>query len=132
MLVGLGEAERIDVRREQKELQSVVAALVGGRKAIEIWRLRTEALIVAGYLPGDLVLVDPAIEARPQDLVCARVADWQRGNEQTLFRIFDPPFLVAAAQDRTAFKPLLVDPERVQLRGVVIESYRPHRLSATR
>jgi hypothetical protein len=132
MLVGFGEAERVDVRREPKELQSVVGALIGDRKAIEIWRLRTDALIVAGYLPGDLVLVDPAAEAKPQDLVSARVADWQRGNEQTLFRIFDPPFLVAASQDRTAFKPLLVDPERVQLRGVVIESYRPHRLSATR
>lgn len=127
MLVGFGEAERL----ERKEMQSVAGALVG-TKAVEIWRLRTEALVAAGYLPGDLLMVDATVEPKPQDLVCARVTDWARGAEQTLFRIFDPPFLVAAAADRTAFKPLLIDNERVKLSGVVVESYRPHRLSATR
>lgn len=130
-LWGFSEAERLDYRAET-ELGLVIRTLVAERPHIDPWRLKTPALEDAGYLPGDLVLVDMNAKPEPQDAVCAQVYDWQRGAAETVWRVFDPPFLVAAARDRTAYKPLLVDGDRVVIKGVIVESFRPHRLSAAR
>lgn len=129
---GFGEAERFDARRETPALAHIVEALVGGRNAHDVWRLKTEALTQSGYLAGDLVVVDLNLVPAAQDVVCAQVYDWTRGVAETVFRVYDPPFLVGAALDRTAYKPLLVDQDRVIVKGVVVESFRPHRLSAVR
>ena len=131
-MFGFGEAERFDAGQEPTGLSAIMTALIGARVAADPWRLKTDALSEAGYLPGDLVIVDLNAEAQPQDVVCAQVYDWKGGRAETVFRVFDPPFLVAAARERTAYKPLLLDNERVVIKGVVVESYRPHRLSATR
>jgi hypothetical protein len=131
-LIGLAEAERFDFRHEPKNLARLVETMVGDRQAADPWRLKTSALEMVGYLAGDLVIVDLNAHPSPQDVVCAQVYDWQRGAAETVFRVFDPPFLVGASNDRTAYKPLLVDNERVVIKGVVVESFRPHRLSATR
>jgi hypothetical protein len=134
-LIGLSEASRFDVRRERGELGLIVAAILRGRPTVDAWRLKTQALESAGYLPGDIVFVEQLSadqHAKPQDAVCAQVVDYQHGAAETVWRVYDPPFLVAAANDRTAYKPLLVDGERVKMFGVIRESYRPHSLSATR
>ena len=123
---GFSEAERLDVRRlVQQELGRIVTAILHGRQHVEPWRLRTSALEMAGYLPGDVVFVDHGAEARPHDAVCAQVTDFNRGAAETIWRLFDPPFLVAASHERAAYKPLLIDNERVQVRGVIVDSYRP-------
>lgn len=132
LLGGFGEAERFDMQAEPPALAKVIAALLGGRAAVDAWRLKTAALEEVGYLPGDIVLVDLNAQPMPQDAVCAQVYDWTRGGAETVWRVFDPPFLVAAARERTAYKPLLVDNERAIIKGVIVESLRPHRLSATR
>jgi SOS-response transcriptional repressor LexA len=87
------------------------------------WTLRSRALEVAGYLPGDVLIVD--LNARPDDgdVVCAQV--YERDNAETLFRIYEAPYLQAATYQRGLFKPLLVDGRRVVLRGVVVASIRP-------
>lgn len=131
-MIGFGEAERVIARQEPKGLARLLDALLDGRTLIEAWRLRTDALALGGYLAGDIVLVDLDRAPRPQDAVCAQIQDWARGGAETVFRIFDPPFLVAAAHDRTGFKPLLIDHDRVIIKGVVIESLRPHPLSMMR
>lgn len=131
-MVGFGEAERFDVTREPEGVGRVVVALIDGRNAVDPWRLKTSALELVGYLPGDLVLVDLNAVPKPQDAVCAQVYDWAHGGAETVFRVYDPPFLVAAASDRTGYKPILVDNDRVVVKGVVVESVRPHRLSATK
>lgn len=131
-MVGFGEGERFDIKHEPAALTGVVAALIAKRNAVDPWRLKTSALELVGYLPGDIVLVDLNAEPKPQDAVCAQVYDWTRGGAETVFRIYDPPFLVAAAADRTGYKPLLVDNDRVVVKGVIVESVRPHRLSATK
>lgn len=127
---GFGEAERFDAAQDKTPIGRAVAALTGDRNGVDPWRLRTSALESAGYLPGDIVLVDLNAEARPRDAVCAQVYDWQKGAANTVFRIYDPPFLVAASRDQLAYKPLLVDNERVVLKGVVLQAIRPERLSA--
>lgn len=131
MLLGFSEAERIDPSQEKGDLARLVNAAVDGRDGIEPWRMRGLALEAAGYLPGDVLIVDTTAQAKPGDAVCAQVADYQRGAAETVFRIFDPPFLVGAGRERMAYKPLLIDGQRVTVRGVVVNSLRPHRLSAS-
>jgi hypothetical protein len=132
MLGGFHEAERFDPAGDRDGITAIVQALLAQRDGSDAWRLRTDALEQVGYLAGDVVIVDMNATPQPQDAVCAQVYDWQRGAAQTVWRVYDPPFLVAASRDRTAHKPLLVDNERVVIKGVVEKMVRPHRLSATR
>lgn len=131
-MAGFAEAQRFDAKTEPAPLGAAVAALIAGRHAVDPWRLKTDALALVGYLAGDIVLVDLNSAPQPQDAVCAQVYDWQRGGAETVWRVYDPPFLVGASPDRTAYKPLLVDNDRVLVKGVVVESLRPHRLSTIR
>lgn len=131
-LLGFAEGERIDPAAEAPAMARALKELLTGRNAVEAWRLKTSALEAAGYLPGDVVLVDLNATAQPQDAVSAHVYDWKGGGAETVWRIFTPPFLVGASNDRTAYKPLLVDNDRVIVKGVIVEMVRPHRLSATR
>lgn len=128
--IAFAEAERVELSNEPPAIAAALGALIAGREHIEVWRLKTEALLAIGLWPGDLALVDPNVNPQPQDAVCVTIQDWARGAAETIWRIFDPPFLVAAAasRDRTIFKPILVDNERVQIRGVVVESLRPRQV----
>jgi hypothetical protein len=134
-MIGLSEAQRIDPRREKGELATVVNAILRGRPRVDAWRLKTMALEEAGYLPGDIVFVENLEDGqapRPQDAVCAQIVDYQHGAAETVWRVYDPPYLVGAATDRTAYKPLAVDGERVKIVGIIRESYRPHSRSEIR
>lgn len=131
-VIGLSEAARFDEQREKNDISRIVEAIVKGRSTVEPWRLKTLALESVGYLPGDILFVDRSAVPKPQDVVCAQVMDYQHGGAQTIWRVYDPPFLVGAAADRTAYKPMLVDNSRVTIAGVVRQSFRPHSLSATR
>lgn len=89
------------------------------------WRLNTRAAELAGYLPGDEVLTDARIVPRAGDLVCAQVYDLRRDTAETVFRIFDPPYLIARSMDPSVpAKPLLVDGQTVVLVGTVIRTQR--------
>ena len=134
-LIGLSEAARFNPKQEGAELVAIIAAILRGRPHVDAWRLKTMALESAGYLPGDIVFVEALADnmtPKPQDAVCAQVVDYSHGAAETVWRVFDPPFLVGAAHDRTAYKPLTVDGERVKIAGVIRESFRPHSLSFTR
>ena len=41
-----------------------------------------------------------------------------------MFRIFQPPYLLAASSDPTLMRPLVLDGETVEIKGVVINSIR--------
>ena len=89
------------------------------------WELRTRAAELAGYLPGDVLLVDPDVAPASGDLVCAQVYNFQNGTAETVFRIFEPPYLIARTMDPSiTAKPLLVDDERVKIWGVAVRSLR--------
>lgn len=131
-LLGFAEAERFVAENDSTGAGQIVTAMLQGRVGVDPWRLRTLSLEAAGYLPGDIVFVDLNAEPRAHDAVCAQVYDWARGAAETVFRIYNPPFLIGASRDQLAYKPLLVDNERVVLKGVVVQSFRPERLSAPR
>ncbi len=128
------EGELIDPSNSAAELEALWKILKAGRTSVEPWRLKARALEMAGYLPGDLLVVDTngiAATARAGDVVCAKVMQRRDGSAETVFRLFDPPFLVAAALEAAAFKPLLVDNDRVMIKGVVVGSARPWRAGDT-
>lgn len=90
-----------------------------------VWELKTRAAELAGFLPGDLVLLDPRITPRAGDLVCAQVYNFQLGTAETVFRLFEPPYLITRTMDPSiTAKPLLVDDERVKVWGVAVRSLR--------
>ncbi len=91
--------------------------------------MRTRALEHAGYLPGDVLIVDLNAKPQPDDVVCAQVYDWSGDRAETVIRIMQSPYLVAASSDSKLLKPLVVDDEAVIIKGVVVHSMRPRRVA---
>ncbi|GLK72574.1 hypothetical protein KHC23_07630 [Ancylobacter dichloromethanicus] len=132
---GFSEGDRVLFSNDNgagEEIEKIVEAMRAGRNAVEPWRLRSRALEGEGILPGDIVMVDLNAQAAAGDAVCAQVYDLRRGTAETVFRLFEPPFLVAASSDAALRRPLLVDNERVAVVGVVVGSVRPWRLGGAR
>ena len=122
---GLAEdAVPFDAKGADPALSAAIKALVGGRKAADPWTMRTRALEQRGYLPGDIVIVDLGRVAEAGDLVCAQVYDWRRAAAETVMRLYEPPYLLAATLDERLRRPLVVDNDQVIIKGVLL----PHRL----
>lgn len=121
---GLAEAEAEPYVASGGPVASAVAALVSGRNAADPWLLKSHALELAGYMPGDILIVDLAQVAQSGNVVCA--VDYKFGNvkPETVFRIYEWPYLVAASSAPRLRKPLLVDNERVVIKGVIVASLR--------
>jgi AcrR family transcriptional regulator len=123
---GLRETEATPyVADEAQPWDAAVRSLLGRHPAADPWVLRTQALDLAGYLPGDIVVLDLNATARSGDVVCAQVYDFERLRADTIWRIFDPPFLVAASTD-PAFRRPFTDAS-VSIKGVVVASFRARR-----
>lgn len=104
---------------------TAVAEALGARNGIDVWTIRTDAMAMAGYLPGDFMLVDTLQTERvkPGDIVVAQVYD-RHGGARTVLRRLQPPILVAAAppsSDETAY---VVDNNNVVIRGRITASWR--------
>ncbi|HEV3184099.1 MAG TPA: hypothetical protein VGZ49_04420 [Xanthobacteraceae bacterium] len=118
------DAVPFDAKGADPAVSAALKALIGGRKAADPWTIRTRALERIGYLPGDIVIVDLGRRPEAGDAVCAQVYDWRRADAETVMRLYEPPYLVAASLDEGLRRPLVVDNERVVIKGVVL----PHRL----
>jgi transcriptional regulator with XRE-family HTH domain len=102
--------------------------LKAGSNGIAPMRVTGNTLRSLGYLPGDVLLVDLNALPEPHDIVCAQLYDWQRpGGTITVFRVFEPPYLVSPAIDIGDMMPMAIDPRRVTIKGVVIGSMRGRR-----
>ena len=118
------DAVPYDARQADPAFSTALRALIDGRKAADPWTIKTRSLERIGFMPGDVVIVD--LGARPEsgDAVCAQVYDWRRGTAETVMRLYEPPYLVAASLDESLRRPLVVDDDQVIIKGVVL----PHRL----
>lgn len=97
-----------------------------GSASQSVWQITTRAIELPpyAYLPGDYVLLDEDAKAGPGQAVCAQIYDRQGGAE-TVFRAYEPPFLVTATADPDArHAPLFVDGDKVIVKGPVIKSVR--------
>jgi transcriptional regulator with XRE-family HTH domain len=122
---GFAEAEAapLDVAGNPA-LQRVIASLAAPGRAIDPWTLNSRALENAGYRPGDTLLVALDDPPRVGDVVCAQIYDWTKGGAQTVFRLFQPPYLVAATSDPGLMRPYATSDANVAIKGVVVVSLR--------
>ncbi|MCA1241845.1 hypothetical protein LC092_05310 [Stappia stellulata] len=126
---GLAEPDASPLGSEDGELKSWCRTAIEearkGRNGVDPWVMRGRALDLEGVLPGDILLVD--LNRRPQmgDIVCAQVLDYTSGVAETVFRLFQPPYLVAHSAKLGAVRPEQVDETRVSIRGVVEGVIRP-------
>lgn len=78
------EGERIEISELGDKLAQPIKAAIGDRRA-EVWQLTGDKLLAAGYHPGDYLIVDLQVPARPRDFVLAEVAG------TPIFRLYLPP-----------------------------------------
>lgn len=117
------EAEPLDASR-RPSLRAVIETLSMGRGNVDPWVLKGTALEGAGYRAGDILLVALGETPLAGDVVCAQVYDWAAARAETVFRLFQPPYLVAACFDPKLMRPLVVDGAKVAIRGVVVTTIR--------
>ena len=101
-----------------------IAAAFGERPGVDIWRVKSRAMALAGLMEGDFMLVDThqAERAKPGDIVVAQV--YSRTGATTVLRRYEPPVLIAASIDPSENRVYVVDGENVVIRGRVIASWR--------
>lgn len=131
---GLAEADAAPYTPEQVQgddyLRASVENLIRGRNSLTPLVMRTRALEHAGYLPGDVLIVDLNAKPQPDDIVCAQVYDWTGDRAETVVRIFQPPYLVSSSSDARFLKPLVVDDDQVMIKGVIVQLMRPRRIAS--
>jgi hypothetical protein len=125
---GFAESEATPYVAEDNAIAAAVAGFQVQGPAIDAWVMKSRALEFAGYLPGDVLVVDMNATPRDGDTVCAQLYDRQ-GQAETAFRIYEKPFLVAASADAALRRPVLIDGERAIVRGVVVASLRNRKTS---
>lgn len=122
---GLAEADAtpftFDERNDAVDnFNRAVRDLVAGRNGRDPWLMQSYALELSAIVPGDVMIVDMNVQPRPRDVVCAQIYDWSGRNAETVFRLFDPPYLVTHSLRANHEKPVVVDNNSVVIKGVVI------------
>lgn len=122
----LRESEAAPYRHDPADpLEAAIKAMQALRNGLDPWELRSPALVDAGYLPGDVLMVDLNAEARAGDVVCAQLYRWAESKAETVFRIFETPgFLLSASRDPVLRRPVMVDGENTVIKGVVTHMLR--------
>lgn len=123
------EAEPLSIPLDtqySEPFQLALNSIRRSRNGLDGWVMKSRALELEGYMPGDIVFVDLNERPRHGDAVCAQIYD-RHGKAETVFRIYEHPFLVSASTDPATRRPLLVDNNSVVIRGVIVSSIRPRR-----
>lgn len=102
--------------------EAAVRALIGARPNAFAWRIRTDALALAGIRPGDILIFDAAVPAGDGDIVIAQIE--MGTGARTVCRIYQTPNLVGAGLDPTRVRPEQVDGQRVRIAGVMTDLIR--------
>jgi SOS-response transcriptional repressor LexA len=116
------EGEPVDLAALPADLARYLKSVMARRQA-EVWRLSTDLIEAAGYLPGDYVVVDLGQIPRPRDVVLAELRE-SHGQVTPIFRAYVPPYLMVLSLPATLETPLIVDDGRVIIKGVIVSSVR--------
>ena len=110
---------------EDRQVPAMAVAM-GQRPGVDVWKVKSFALYLMGYLPGDFILVDTnaAERTRAGDVVIAQVYDNAKATATTILRRFEPPVLVAASMDNEDRRVHVVDGVNVLIRGKITGSWR--------
>ncbi len=108
---------------ETAAVKSVAAAL-GERPGVDVWRVKSSAMILAGLLEGDFMLVDThqAERVKLGDIVIAQV--YNRTGATTVLRRYAPPVLLSASADPADLGVHVVDGTNVVIKGKVVAVWR--------
>ena len=111
-----------DERRRVEE----IGKCFGQRPGVDVWRVKNAAMALAGFMPGDFLLVDTlaAERARAHDTVIAQIYNWSSGAATTVLRRLEPPVLVAASLEPECQGVHVVDGNNVVVKGKVVASWR--------
>ncbi len=127
--IGFFEPDAVEYDAATPVNDAVLADILQGyartRPHLARFVLRTRALESLGWLPGDVLLVDINEPARQGDLVCAQIYDWPRNRADTVFRIYQAPFLLTGPKAGKLTPPLMVDNQTIVIKGAVITTLRP-------
>jgi len=109
---------------EGHQVPQIAKAFGGGRPGVDVWRVKSQAMALSGFLAGDFMLVDTheAERVKAGDTVIAQI--YSRSTATTVLRRFEPPVLVAASADPAEGRVNMVDHVNVVIRGKVIASWR--------
>lgn len=122
---GFTELEATPLALDRAEAgHAAIEAVIAGCNNAGPWVLRSRALEALGYRPGDILVVELGAEPRAGDVVCAQVYDWTRGQAETVFRLYQPPCIIAVSPDAGLLRPHIVDGPQVTIRGVVTHTIR--------
>jgi hypothetical protein len=124
---GMGEEAVPYTAAGSDPVAEAVHALIAGRNGVTALTLCSAAIELAGYLPGDVILVDLNAAPQPNDAVIAQVYDWPAMTATTIVRIFEranPVDLLVPKSRDPGLRTLVVDGDRVIVKGVLL----PHRL----
>lgn len=121
---GLAEADAIpfsyDDRNDAADnLNRAVRELVKGRNGRDAWVMKSYALELAGVMPGDVMIVDMNVTPRARDIVCAQIYDWSGMKSETVFRLYEAPYLLTHSLRANVERPVAVDNATVIIKGVV-------------
>lgn len=96
------------------------------RSGVDVWRVSTDAMTVAGYRQGDAIVVDTRRPDayRKGDDVIVQVYDLSSGSAVTLLRRVEPPIIFALPSNLAQIQPMVIDNERIVVRGIVVGSWR--------
>ena len=101
-----------------------IAALGGGEPGTDSWVLHSRALELAGCRPNDILIVRLGETPLRGDIVCAQIYDWANHKAETVFRLFQPPYLVAASAEPALLAPIAIDGDKATIKGVVLHVLR--------
>jgi hypothetical protein len=123
---GLGEADAVPYIYEDQHRNAIdanfdraVRELTMGRNGRDPWVMRSYVLENSGILPGDVMIVDLNMQPQPKDIVCAQLYQWSKMDAETVFRVYEPPYLLLHSGRMGTTKPVAVDGNDVVIRGVV-------------
>lgn len=122
-----GDVTPFEIKDDRDQpAQEIARSLGGGRPGVDVWSVKSDALVLAGYLPGDALLVDThqADRVRAGDTVIAQVYDAKNGTASTVLRKYQPPALISASASNIDQSVKIVDGVNVLIRGKVIASWR--------
>ena len=103
-------------RSEADETVDLPTFLTGGNPDVFALRVKGESMIDALVADGDLVLLEPAVNARNGEMVAAEI----NGEEVTLKHFFMLNGRVTLKPANSTMDPLVVPAESVQVKGKVV------------
>ncbi len=127
---GFGESDAApflpapDMGAAARSQLEIIGRTFGQRPGVDVWQVKSRTLELAGFLPGDMMLVDTFATERlaPGDIVVAQV--YSRTGAKTVLRRWLPPVLVAATMDKSDEQVFVVDNDNVSIRGKVMAQWR--------